>query len=116
MAILTRHHDHANGALSKSNGNKIGEASPADYNVPRESRKVLLEGILHNPKVKPNLPAEAIDLSDFINFEGSSSPSIPINWRFAESISALKGLEAIFINVLLGRKYGTKPQQVVINT
>jgi hypothetical protein len=41
---------------------------------------------------------------------------MPINWRFAESISALKGLEATILNVLLARKYGIEPQEVVINT
>jgi hypothetical protein len=42
--------------------------------------------------------------------------SIPINWRLAESISALKGLEAAMINVLLKRKYGLPPQEAVIDT
>jgi hypothetical protein len=42
--------------------------------------------------------------------------SIPINWRLAEYISALKGLEAAMINVLLKRKYGLPPQEAVIDT
>ena len=42
--------------------------------------------------------------------------SIPINWRFAESVGSLKGLEAILVNALLGRKYGLSPTAVKINT
>ncbi|CAN9373089.1 unnamed protein product [Alternaria alternata] len=51
-----------------------------------------------------------------VQFKGTSKPSIPINWRFAESISALKGLEAAMINVLLKRKYGLEPQEAIIDT
>ncbi len=28
-----------------------------------------------------------------VKFVGSDAPSIPINWRFAESVASLKGLE-----------------------
>ncbi|KAL4747564.1 hypothetical protein BDW72DRAFT_196639 [Aspergillus terricola var. indicus] len=41
---------------------------------------------------------------------------IPINWRFAESISALKGLEALWLNALIKAKYGHAPVEVDINT
>jgi len=37
------------------------------------------------------------------------------NWRFAGNVPALKGLEAVLVSVLLERKYGLAPQEVVIN-
>ena len=39
-----------------------------------------------------------------------------INWRLAESVAALKGFEAIMVNLLLSRKYNFTPQAVTINT
>ncbi|XPS72553.1 hypothetical protein M3J09_004716 [Ascochyta lentis] len=62
------------------------------------------------------LPAGIAEAAGKVRFEGTSKPSIPINWRFAESMSALKGLEAAMVNVLLQRKYGLEPQEAVINT
>jgi hypothetical protein len=75
---------------------------------------VFKEGILNNPKIK--LPAESKEAATKITFEGSDLPVLPINWRFAESISSLKGMEAVFVNTILQRKYGVKPAEVVINT
>ncbi|RFU80005.1 transferase family III [Trichoderma arundinaceum] len=49
-------------------------------------------------------------------YEGTAKPSIPINWRLAESTAALKALEATAVNVLLKRKYNVSPQNVIINT
>lgn len=86
-----------------------------DYSVPHEAMTLLQDGILKNPHLA-NLPAELNGLSKKIHFKGNDKPSIPINWRFAESISALKGLEATFINLLLTRKYKTEPVDVTINT
>lgn len=74
------------------------------------------EGILGNPLIQKVLPRGAEEAAQGIVFEGSDSPSLPINWRFAESISALKGYEATLINVLLQRKYGLPPARVRINT
>ncbi|KAA8650766.1 uncharacterized protein ATNIH1004_003455 [Aspergillus tanneri] len=48
-----------------------------------------------------HLRAELKDLSKKVHFEGNAKPSIPINWRFAESISALKGLKATMIKLLV---------------
>ena len=39
-------------------------------------------------------PAGAVEASKSIRFEGSDEPSLPVNWRFAESIASLKGYEA----------------------
>jgi hypothetical protein len=52
-----------------------------------------------------------------VKFTGSALPSIPINWRFAESISALKGFQEAMLSVLLSRKNGLeKHPQISINT
>lgn len=86
-----------------------------NYSVPREAEALLQEGILNNPLLS-NLPAGLKEISQKVHFEGNERPSIPINWRFAESISSLKGLEAIFINLLLAKKYKVDPVDVIINT
>jgi hypothetical protein len=88
----------------------------SSYNVPRAAAQVFHKGILENPLIASHLPREAEACSQSISFTGSSFPSIPIPWRFAESISALKALEGTFINILLGRKYGVSPQEITINT
>ena len=63
-----------------------------------------------------HLPPELYELSKVVHFEGNALPSIPMNWRWAESISALKALEATMVNYLLSRKYGISPGEVTINT
>lgn len=85
------------------------------YSVPQEARKVFEEGIIHNPLMK-DLPVELQSLSKCVRFEGSSKPSIPINWRFAESISAMKAFEATMLNHLITRKYKVEPPAITINT
>lgn len=86
-----------------------------NYSVPKEAQRLLQEGILENPLMK-DLPIELRSLSDYVQFEGNDKPSVPINWRFAESISALKGLEAVMVNYLITRKYKTELAKVTINT
>ncbi|KAK7956000.1 CoA-transferase family III domain-containing protein [Apiospora aurea] len=82
-----------------------------------EAESLFRKGVLGNPLIEKNLPAGAVKASNTIRFEGSDEPSLPINWRFAESIAALKANEATVINILLQRKYGLeKPAGVVINT
>lgn len=85
------------------------------YSVPAESQKLLEEGILKNPLMS-DLPSELTSLSKHIRFEGSDKPIIPINWRFAESISAIKAFEATMLNYLLTKKYGIEPVKININT
>lgn len=97
------------------NTNGVNGEKTVHYSVPQETDKVFQDGILKNPLIAPTLPAEIKDCAK-VRFVGNDKPSIPINWRFAESISALKGLEASMINVLLKRKYGVEPQEAVINT
>ena len=85
------------------------------YSVPEEAKKVFEDGILNNPLMK-DLPTHFESLAKHVKFEGTSKPSIPINWRFAESISALKAFEAVLLNNLLTRKYEVDPVDVTINT
>lgn len=85
------------------------------YSIPAESTSLLQQGILKN-KLHQSLPQECQEYSKHVKYTGSDLPSIPINWRFAESVASLKGLEAILILVLLKRKYGEQPQDVLINT
>jgi hypothetical protein len=99
---------HANG-VNGVNGDKA-------YSIPQETQKVFQDGILKNQLIASTLPKEIDECAKTVRFEGTNKPTIPINWRFAESISALKGLEAAMVNVLLERKYGLEPQEAVINT
>lgn len=86
----------------------------ASYSVPEETKKVLLNGIINNPHQL--LPVGCEELVDKIKFEGRSEPTMAINWRFAESVASLKGLEGILMNLLLVKKYGIAPQEITINT
>lgn len=86
------------------------------YSVPDEAREVFVRGILGNQLITKNLPLEIARYSEVVQFQGSPSPSVPINWRFAESISALKALEGAVLGLLLERKYSVRPRRMVINT
>lgn len=106
----------ANQTDSHRNGKNGTNGATNTYSIPREAHKLLNTGILANPLIASTLPADISTAAAKIRFEGSDAPSIPINWRFAESIAALKGLEAAMVNVLLERKYGVEPQEAVIDT
>ena len=86
-----------------------------DYSIPYEALSLLQDGIIRN-KSQRNLPLELAEAAKQVEFEGSDLPSIAINWRFAESIAALKGFEAAMINVLLKKRYNHAYLPVVINT
>ena len=101
----------SNEAANGTNG-----LSTAVYSVPKATKEIFENGILKNQFISKQLPEDIEECASTVEFEGTDKPSIPINWRFAESISALKGLEAAMINVLLKRKYGVDPQMAVINT
>ncbi|KAK2772124.1 putative alpha methylacyl-CoA racemase [Colletotrichum kahawae] len=89
--------------------------SKIQYSVPQEASRVFHEGILNNPLVGPISP-ELVALSKRVRFDGSDLPSVPINWRLAESISALKAYEALLVMQLLTKKYGLRDTEVTINT
>jgi len=86
-----------------------------NYSVPNESKKLLLDGLINN-ELHASAPTEIKEAAKYIEYIGSSLPVVPVNWRFAESISAIKGFQAAMINVLLKRKYNLPYQKVVINT
>lgn len=92
------------------------DSSSSSYSVPKETEKILKTGIIANPLIAPNLPLDVEKYASLITFTGNDKPNIPINWRFAESISALKALESIWINNLLVEKYKEEPKKVVIDT
>lgn len=87
-----------------------------EYSVPVEARKVLEEGILQNPRLTSLLPVGTEDFASKITFTGNDAPSIPINWRFAESAASLKGLEACIVAQLIKRKYGVELTGATINS
>lgn len=99
-----------NGHTNSTNGHKT------EYSIPQETQDIFDHGILKNSLIASTLPKETEECAKKVRFQGTGKPSIPINWRFAESISALKGLEAAIVNVLLKKKYGIEPQEAVINT
>ncbi|KAI0393162.1 CoA-transferase family III [Xylariaceae sp. FL0594] len=90
-------------------------SSKTEYSVPFEAKALFEDGILTNPLHK-SLPPQLAGLAKNVKFEGSAKPSIPINWRFAESISALKAFEATMLNYLIISKYNAEPSNVTINT
>jgi hypothetical protein len=90
--------------------------SKNNYSVPEQAKLVFQQGILTNPLISNNVPKEVATLGHKVQFTGSDAPTIPINWRFAESVSALKGLEAVLVMSLLKRKYDVDIEQVSINT
>ncbi|TKA68496.1 hypothetical protein B0A55_08796 [Friedmanniomyces simplex] len=93
----------------------MGSVGETTYSVPHEAQKILQTEILNNPLV-PSLPSEIKDAGHLVHFSGNDLPSIPINWRFAESVSALKAFEASMLNVLRSRKYQVPMSEVSINT
>ncbi|CAJ2506106.1 Uu.00g002360.m01.CDS01 [Anthostomella pinea] len=100
----------ANGAEASSNG------TSSAYSVPNETRAVFEKGILRNPLVSKHLLNGIEKFAAPVEFTGADYPSIPINWRFAESIASLKGLEAAYVNALVHKKSGLPPQKVVVDT
>ena len=100
-----------NGNLS--NGMTNGHEA---YSVPDETSKVFQRCILEDGRTAKDLPEGITEAAAKIHFTGSPDPSIPVNWRFAEAVASLKGLEASLVNLLLKRKYGAELQEVSINT
>ena len=93
-----------------------GSASSQPYSVPLNARRVFEEGILHNARLQNYLPPEAVEFSRQVTFVGNNEPSIPVNWRFAESAAALKALEASLIAGLMKKKEGLSVEGATINT
>jgi crotonobetainyl-CoA:carnitine CoA-transferase CaiB-like acyl-CoA transferase len=89
---------------------------PASYSVPEEASKVFYQGILQNDMIAKDLPDDVHEAARNVVFTGSTKPSIPVNWRFAESAAALKALESTLVAALLKRKYNVPAPAVEINT
>lgn len=86
-----------------------------NYSVLRETQKLFEGGILNSTLI-PSLPPEIKDAAKVVQFTGNDLPSIPINWRFAESVAALKAFEASMLNVLRAKKFLAEVSEVSINT
>ncbi|KAL6817577.1 putative L-carnitine dehydratase [Trichoderma camerunense] len=94
----------------------VGNDDANTYAVPVAANQVYDKGIISNPLIAKDLPAEVLKKSTNIVFTGSDSPSLPVNWRLAEAVSSLKALEAALVDVILQRRYGLEPHRVTINT
>src|ERR1700759_608912 len=93
----------------------MGSVGESGYSVPKETKELFEKEILENSRI-PSLPKEIKEAGKLVTFTGNDAPSIPINWRFAESVSALKAFEASMLNVIRSKKYGAKFSEVEINT
>lgn len=93
----------------------MGSVGESTYSVPHEAKQLLDKELLNNSRI-PTLPKEIHDAAKHITFTGNNLPSIPINWRFAESAAALKAFEACMLNVLRSKKYGVEFDDVTIDT
>jgi hypothetical protein len=87
------------------------------YSVPKQSRSILEHGIFRNPRLAHNIPDGAAEIAaKYVKLQGNDQPSIPINWRFAESVSALKAYEGSVLSLLIKKKYGVNVGEIVIDT
>lgn len=111
MPSLVNQHSGASTTVSVTMGS-VGEST---YSVPSEARKLLDKELLDNSRI-PSLPREMHEAAKHISFTGNDLPSIPINWRFAESAASLKAFEACMLNVLRSKKYGVGFDDATINT
>lgn len=86
------------------------------YSVPKEAELVFHEGILNNPLISQYLPVEIKKYASKIRIRGREEPTLPVNWRFAESSTALHALEAALVCCLLEKKYNATAPEVEIRT
>ena len=98
----------------------VGKARSIDltelkYSVPKQAELVFYEGILNNPLISKYLPSGSKQIASKIHFTGKNKPTLPVNWRFAESASALHALEASLIGLLLEKKYKVEAPEVEID-
>ena len=63
-----------------------------------------------------DIPVNLARYAQDVHFTGNEKPSMPINWRFAESLAALKAFEALMLSHLRVCKYGVKAREININT
>lgn len=101
--------------MAATNDTKSTTAVDA-YSIVDETAKVFRKSIFENPLVKQHLLEGLEKYAEPISFTGSPKPVLPVNWRFAESVSSLKALEGTYVNAILDKVYGVSPQKAVINT
>ncbi|CAO3640530.1 unnamed protein product [Cunninghamella echinulata] len=85
------------------------------YNLQEECMNLFHSSIINNDKVTYSSDLKQL-ASTKLRFEGSQQPGIPINWRFAESISVLKAFEGLSILDLVQKKYNKTIDNITINT
>lgn len=93
----------------------MGSVGETTYSVPEEAKRLLENELLQNKRI-PSLPPDIHEAAKHVTFTGTAAPSVPINWRFAESAAALKAFEACMVNVLRSKKYGATFDDVTIDT
>ena len=86
------------------------------YSVPQEAGWIFREGVLQNALIAKYLPPETLQAAKKIRFIGSDRPSVPVNWRIAESVASVHALEAAVLGVLLAKKYGIEAPEAEIDT
>ncbi|KAM0346740.1 hypothetical protein ACHAP4_011652 [Fusarium culmorum] len=89
----------------------------AQYSVPEATQRVLDQGIFKNPRLRHNIPEGAAEVAaKSVKFLGNNQPSVPVNWRFAKSVSALKAYEASVLSLLIQKKYKADVGEIRIDT
>lgn len=104
--------DNMAGSRGASSSNLNG-SNECSYSVPKEA-ELLFQKILNDPLISKYLPSDVKRCAASVRFVGKSKPTLPVNWRIAESASALHALEASLLGVLLERKYQVPVPQVEI--
>lgn len=95
------------------NGIKGPETS--SYSVPRQAERIFHDELLGNPLISKYLPSGIAGAAAKVRFTGTDDPTMPVNWRLAESASALLALEAALVGQLLEKKYNVQAPEVEIN-
>lgn len=72
--------------------------------------------MLANPSITKVLVQDAGTFTTPTEFVGPDEPSVLVNSRFAESVAALKALEAIYIDTLLHGKSEPPSARSIIDT
>lgn len=86
-----------------------------NYSVPKQAELVFRDEILNNPLVAKYLPPDVERIASRVRFTGGDKPTLPVNWRFAESASALNALEAALVGLLVEKKYRVEAPKAEIN-
>jgi hypothetical protein len=101
--------------MAESNGLSLSHSDECSYSVPREAQVLFQNAILENPSISKYLPEGLKSRAKKVRFVGKTKPTLPVNWRLAESASALHALEASLLSLLLEEKYQVPAPQAEIN-